>query len=30
LANHVHVGKPREIPADRFPEAAALIEKVKA
>jgi hypothetical protein len=27
---HFHVSKPREIPADRFAEAAALIEKVKA
>jgi hypothetical protein len=27
---HFHVTKPREIPADRFAEAAALIEKTRA
>jgi hypothetical protein len=27
---HFGVNKPREIPAERFAEAAALIEKVKA
>jgi hypothetical protein len=30
LLTHFHVAKPREIPAARFAEAAALIEKVKA
>jgi hypothetical protein len=29
LLAHFHVSKPREIPADKFAEAAALIEKTK-